>query len=93
MRLQTDPTVIYGLGPNFKGPLKRSHLKKDTPYNTYTRNGLPPGPISLPGRAALLAAVNPLATEDLYFMAKGDGSHKFSKTLKEHNRAVKKYRQ
>ena len=92
MRLQTDPTVIFGLGPNFKGPLKRSHLKKDTPYNTYTRNGLPPGPISLPGRAALLAAVNPLATEDLYFMAKGDGSHEFSRTLKEHNRAVKKYR-
>lgn len=92
MRLQTDPTVIFGLGPNFKGPLKRSHLKKDTPYNTYTRNGLPPGPISLPGRAALLAAVNPLETEDLYFMAKGDGSHEFSRTLKEHNRAVKKYR-
>ena len=92
MRLQTDPTVIFGLGPSFKGPLKRSHLKKDTPYNTYTRNGLPPGPISLPGRAALLAAVNPLETEDLYFMAKGDGSHEFSRTLKEHNRAVKKYR-
>ena len=92
MRLQTDPTVIFGLGPNFKAPLKRSHLKKDTPYNTYTRNGLPPGPISLPGRAALLAAVNPLETEDLYFMAKGDGSHEFSRTLKEHNRAVKKYR-
>ena len=92
MRLQTDPTVIFGLGPDFKGPLKRSHLKKDTPYNTYTRNGLPPGPIALPGRAALLAAVNPLETEDLYFMAKGDGSHEFSKTLKEHNRAVKKYR-
>ena len=92
MRLQTDPTVIFGLGPDFKGPLKRSHLKKDTPYNTYTRGGLPPGPIALPGRAALNAVLNPLATEDLYFMAKGDGSHKFSKTLEEHNRAVKKYR-
>jgi len=92
MRLQTDPTVIFGLGPDFKGPLKRSHLKKDTPYNTYTRGGLPPGPIALPGRAALNAALNPLSTEDLYFMAKGDGSHKFSKTLEEHNRAVKKYR-
>jgi len=92
MRLQTDPTVIFGLGPRFKGPLKRSDLKKDTPYNTYTRSGLPPGPISLPGRSALLAAANPLATEDLYFVAKGDGSHHFSKTLKEHNRAVKKYR-
>ena len=92
MRLQTDPTVIFGLGPDFKGPLKRSHLKKDTPYNTYTRGGLPPGPIALPGRAALNAALNPLSTEDLYFMAKGNGSHKFSKTLEEHNRAVKKYR-
>jgi len=74
------------------GPLKRSDLKKDSPYNTYTRSGLPPGPISLPGRSALLAAANPLATEDLYFVAKGDRSHHFSKTLKEHNRAVKKYR-
>jgi UPF0755 protein len=92
MRLQTDPTVIFGLGPDFEGPLKRSHLKKDTPYNTYTRGGLPPGPIALPGRAALNAALNPLSTEDLYFMAKGNGSHKFSKTLEEHNRAVKKYR-
>jgi UPF0755 protein len=92
MRLQTDPTVIFGLGPDFKRPLKRSDLKKDTPYNTYTRGGLPPGPIALPGRAALLAAVNPITTEDLYFVAKGDGSHQFSKTLTEHNRAVKKYR-
>ena len=92
MRLQTDPTVIFGLGPDFKGPLKRSDLKKDTPYNTYTRGGLPPGPIALPGRAALLAAVNPMTTEDLYFVARGDGSHQFSKTLTEHNRAVKKYR-
>jgi UPF0755 protein len=92
MRLQTDPTVIFGLGPDFKGPLKRSDLKKDTAYNTYTRGGLPPGPIALPGRAALLAAVNPMATEALYFVARGDGSHQFSKTLTEHNRAVKKYR-
>ena len=92
MRLQTDPTVIFGLGPDFKGPLKRSDLKKDTAYNTYTRGGLPPGPIALPGRAALLAAVNPMATEAFYFVARGDGSHHFSKTLAEHNRAVRKYR-
>ena len=92
MRLQTDPTVIYGLGAEYAGVLTKEHLTKDTPYNTYTRGGLPPGPIALPGRAALLAAVNPMTTEDLYFVAKGDGSHQFSKTLTEHNRAVKKYR-
>lgn len=91
MRLQVDPTVIYGLGPEFKGRLKRRHLKKDTPYNTYTRDGLPPGPIAAPGRAALIAAVRPAQTEFLYFVAKGDGSHYFSRTLAEHNRAVKKY--
>ncbi len=91
MRLQVDPTVIYGLGPDFKGKLKRRHLRKDTPYNTYTRDGLPPGPISAPGEDALLAAVQPHQTSYLYFVAKGDGTHYFSKTLQEHNRAVKKY--
>lgn len=91
MRLQTDPTVIFGLGPDFDGRLKRSHLKQDTAYNTYTRHGLPPGPIAAPGRAALSAAVNPSETEFLYFVAKGDGSHYFSKTLAEHNQAVKKF--
>ncbi len=91
MRLQTDPTVIFGLGPDFDGRLKRSHLKKDTAYNTYTRHGLPPGPIATPGKAALLAAVNPSETEFLYFVAKGDGSHYFSKTLSEHNQAVKRF--
>ncbi len=91
MRLQTDPTVIFGLGPDFEGRLKRSHLKMDTAYNTYTRHGLPPGPIAAPGRAALSAAVNPSETEFLYFVAKGDGSHYFSKTLAEHNQAVKRF--
>ena len=91
MRLQVDPTVIYGLGPDFKGKLKRRHLRKDTPYNTYTRDGLPPGPISAPGQDALLAAVQPHQTSYLYFVAKGDGTHYFSKTLQEHNRAVRKY--
>ena len=92
MRLQADPTVIYGLGDSLKGPLKRSHLKKDNPYNTYTRAGLTPGPISLPGRAALEAAVKPLTTQELYFVAKGDGTHQFSNTLKEHNAAVRQFR-
>ncbi|NBT28543.1 MAG: endolytic transglycosylase MltG [Gammaproteobacteria bacterium] len=91
MRLQVDPTVIYGLGPDFKGKLKRRHLRKDNPYNTYTRDGLPPGPISAPGQDALLAAVQPHQTAYLYFVAKGDGTHYFSKTLQEHNRAVRKY--
>ncbi|MEK9784858.1 MAG: endolytic transglycosylase MltG [Gammaproteobacteria bacterium] len=91
MRLQVDPTVIYGLGPGFKGKLRRKHLRKDTPYNTYTRDGLPPGPIASPGRDALLAAVQPSQTPYLYFVAKGDGTHHFSSTLAEHNRAVKKY--
>lgn len=95
MRLQTDPTVIYGLGPDFEGRLRRVHLATDTPYNTYTRFGLPPTPIALPGRAALVAAVQPLDGRSLYFVATGrpDGSHYFSETLEEHNRAVQRYLQ
>jgi UPF0755 protein len=91
MRLQTDPTVIYGLGDKFDGNLRRTDLQTDSPYNTYTRNGLPPTPISLPGRSALLAAVNPQSSKALYFVARGDGSSHFSNTLDEHNRAVDKY--
>lgn len=91
MRLQTDPSVIYGLGEGFDGDLKRSHLSADTPYNTYTRAGLPPTPIAMPGKAALLAAVQPAATQALYFVARGDGSSHFSRTLDEHNRAVQRY--
>jgi UPF0755 protein len=93
MRLQTDPTVIYGLGPEFDGNLRRVDLRTDTPYNTYTRAGLPPTPISLPGRAALEAAVDPASGKALFFVATGrpDGSHYFSETLEEHNRAVARY--
>ena len=93
MRLQTDPTVIYGLGPTFDGNLRRPDLERDGPYNTYTRAGLPPTPISLPGAASLQAAVQPDERGDLYFVATGeaDGSHTFSRTLAEHNRAVAKY--
>ncbi|MCY4052014.1 MAG: endolytic transglycosylase MltG [Gammaproteobacteria bacterium] len=91
MRLQADPTVIYGLGDQFKGNLTRKHLRTDTPYNTYTRSGLPPTPISLPGKSALMAAARPLQTTAYYFVARGDGSHKFSDTLAEHNAAVRKY--
>ena len=88
MRLQTDPTVIYGLGTKFNGNLTRAHLKADTPYNTYTRNGFPPTPISLPGDAALAAAMRPQHTEAYYFVAKGGGLHQFSVTLEQHNQAV-----
>lgn len=93
MRLQTDPTVIYGLGESFDGNLRRADLTRDTPYNTYTRSGLPPTPIALPGRASLEAAVSPEDGSELYFVATGepDGSHYFSKTLEEHNRAVQRY--
>lgn len=91
MRLQTDPSVIYGLGERFDGNLQRAHLQEDTPYNTYVYAGLTPTPICMPGRAALAAVLNPLATEDLYFVARGDGSHAFSKTLRAHNAAVRKY--
>lgn len=91
MRLQTDPTVIYGLGQNFDGNLTRVHLKTDSPYNTYTRYGLPPTPIANPGKLAIQAAVNPADTSALYFVSRGDGSHEFSDTLEEHNAAVAKY--
>lgn len=91
MRLQTDPTVIYGLGEAFDGNLRRIHLQTDTPWNTYTRTGLPPTPIAMPGKPALLAAVQPAKTQALYFVAKGDGSSHFSASLDEHNRAVNRY--
>ena len=91
MRLQTDPTVIYGLGEKFDGNLRKVDLQTDTPYNTYTRNGLPPTPIALPGRASLRAAVAPPNSEFLYFVARGDGTSEFSKNLAEHNRAVAKF--
>ena len=91
MRLQTDPTVIYGMGQRFDGNIRRRDLTTDTPYNTYTRDGLPPTPIAMPGWGALLAAVKPAQSEKLYFVAKGDGSHYFSRSLDEHNRAVAKY--
>ena len=91
MKLQTDPTVIYGLGERFSGNLRKRDLLADTPWNTYTRPGLPPTPIAMPGRAALMAAVQPAATKALYFVARGDGSSQFSATLEEHNRAVNQY--
>ena len=91
MLLQTDPTVIYGLGEKFDGNLRKRDLQADTPYNTYTRAGLPPTPIAMPGRAALLAAVQPADTRALYFVARGDGTSHFSVTLDEHNRAVNRY--
>jgi UPF0755 protein len=91
MRLQTDPTVIYGLGANFDGDLRKRDLLADTPYNSYTRSGLPPTPIAMPGLAALNAALHPAASKALYFVARGDGSSKFSESLGEHERAVTKY--
>ena len=93
MRLQTDPTVIYGIGPEFDGNLTRKHLTTDTPYNTYTRHGLPPTPIAMPGRAAINAALNPEDGTTLYFVATGlgDGSHKFSDNKAEHDAAVAEY--
>jgi UPF0755 protein len=91
MMLQTDPTVIYGIGDNFDGNLRRRDLTSDTPYNTYTRGGLPPTPIALPGLGALNAALHPAHTDALYFVARGDGSSKFSSNLDEHNRAVNQY--
>ena len=91
MLLQTDPTVIYGLGEKFDGNLRKRDLQTDHPWNTYTRPGLPPTPIAMPGKAALLAAVQPQQTRALYFVAKGDGSSHFSASLDEHNRAVNRY--
>jgi UPF0755 protein len=91
MRLQTDPTVIYGMGDAFDGNLRRADLRTDTPYNTYTRAGLPPTPIAMPGKAALKAALEPAPSNFLYFVAKGDGNSHFSQSLNEHNNAVNKY--
>lgn len=91
MRLQTDPTVIYGLGERFDGNLRKTDLQADTPYNTYTRAGLPPTPIAMPSEAAIQAALNPASTDALYFVARGDGTHVFSRNLDAHNRAVNRY--
>lgn len=91
MKLQTDPTVIYGMGEMYDGNIRRKDLRHDTPYNTYTRHGLPPTPIAMPGRAAILAALHPAPGNTLYFVARGDGTHHFSATLEEHNRAVARY--
>lgn len=91
MRLQTDPTVIYGMGERYAGNITRADLREATPYNTYVIDGLPPTPIALPGRAALEAAVNPEPGDTLYFVSRGDGTHHFSRTLREHNNAVNRY--
>lgn len=91
MRMQTDPTVIYGMGDNYKGDIRFRDLRKDTPYNTYTRYGLPPTPIAMPGKASILAVLHPVETNSLYFVSRGDGTHVFSENLKQHNAAVNKY--
>jgi UPF0755 protein len=91
MRLQTDPTVIYGLGAKFDGNLRVSDLRRPTPWNTYVIRGLPPTPIAMPGRDALHAALHPEDTDAIFFVSRGDGTHEFTETLAEHNRAVKKY--
>ncbi|MDX1434784.1 MAG: endolytic transglycosylase MltG [Gammaproteobacteria bacterium] len=91
MRLETDPSVIYGLGEAFDGNLRRADLRRDTPYNTYTRKGLPPTPIAIPGAAAIRAVLHPARDDALFFVAKGDGSHYFSETYEEHREAVERY--
>ncbi|MOA38949.1 putative aminodeoxychorismate lyase [compost metagenome] len=91
MLLQTDPTVIYGLGERYAGNLTRDHLREPTPYNTYVISGLPPTPIALAGREAIRAALHPASGKSLYFVARGDGSHVFSETLGEHNQAVRDF--
>ena len=91
MRLQSDPTVIYGMGDAYKGNIRRRDLRSDSAYNTYQHGGLPPTPIALPGRDAIDAVMHPQEGDALYFVSRGDGSHKFSATLEEHNQAVIKY--
>jgi len=91
MLLQTDPTVIYGIGAAYDGNIRKADLERDTPWNTYTRAGLPPTPIAMPGKAALLAAVQPAQSKSLYFVSRGDGSSQFSSSLDDHNRAVNRY--
>ncbi|HTS86292.1 MAG TPA: endolytic transglycosylase MltG [Usitatibacter sp.] len=91
MRLQTDPTVIYGLGERYDGAIHKRDLLEDTPWNTYTRDGLPPTPIAMPGAASIRAVLHPASTPYLYFVARGDGTHEFTASLEEHNRAVAKY--
>jgi UPF0755 protein len=91
MRLQTDPSVIYGLGARFDGNLRKRDLETDSPYNTYTRAGLPPTPIAMPGLRALEAALRPARSTALYFVARGDGSSHFSHNLDDHNRAVRRF--
>jgi UPF0755 protein len=91
MKLQTDPTVIYGMGENFDGNLHKQDLSADTAYNTYTRLGLPPTPIAMPGLDSINAVLHPAKTSALYFVAKGDGTHQFSNSLAQHNQAVARY--
>jgi UPF0755 protein len=91
MRLQVDPTIIYGLGESFDGNLRKKHLLEDAPYNTYTRAGLPPTPIAMPGLASLRAALRPAKTDAMYYVSRGDGSSQFSRNISEHNGAVRKY--
>jgi UPF0755 protein len=91
MRLQTDPTVIYGMGDSYIGRITRKDLQKYTPYNTYRIDGLPPTPIALAGKEAIHAALNPEDGDSLYFVARGDGTHKFSRTLSEHQKAVREF--
>jgi UPF0755 protein len=91
MRLQTDPTVIYGIGESYDGNIRFKDLREDTPYNTYTRKGLPPTPIAMPGRDAIDAVMHPDTTPYLYFVARGNGSHVFSTNLQDHETAVDRY--